>query len=310
MVAAKTTTDLLGRIRKKMLLDAADPRATDAAILEEADQWLSTTIAHLLITAANQRWVTTSLDTPIVGGQVRYPIPSRALAAGVTEILIVSGGEVANAPEIPESNRHLFLRRRGAWKAPFAYAWEDDDIVLLPEPQNSGYSLRVRFPRQPARLVPLADCARVASVGASTITVEASPPAGIVTGSVVDVVRSEPHGSPKVMDLTLTTVSGTTYTPASVENIAVGDYLPPAGSTCVVPLPELGYHVLVLETAMGLLTTLGHSARLAEILPERTAAYDSARSLLQPRNRNQTQKIVNHYAPARGGRHTRWGWGS
>ena len=317
MVAAKTSADLLRRVRRKMLLSDNDPRASDTDILEEADEWLSSTIAHLIITARNERWVTQAIDVPLQTGVNLYPVPPRALAAGVAEVLLLdsqSDGELErNMVEIPAHERYVYLRRRGSFRAPFAYCWEGDNIVILPTPMGAGvgnglFSIRVRFPAHPGRLVPIASCGKITSIAAGNIVIDTALP--LSNGDLIDVVPSEPHGFIKRFDVPVDSVAGggTTFTVEDDSRIAVGDYVSLAGQTCVVPVPEAVFAVLVVEVALGLLATIGHTERIAELSAEHAAKRLAVKGLLEPRNRGQNKKIINRYSSARGGRHQRWLW--
>lgn len=310
MVAAKTTDDLLTEVRDEAQLPTTDGRIDSAGILRLASKRLSTTIADLLVSLRQERWVTTHADIPIVSGTARYRIPSRALATGVADILIVDGSDVYDAPEIDAEERWRYTSgQRGPWRSPFGYTWEGDRIVLLPTPDTSGYSLRVRYPRQPARLVEVDDCMLISSLTATTLTTLSLPSASAwASGPTIDVVKSAPGGDVLMMD-TAATTSVLTLTVAAVDSeVAVGDYACLAGETCIPPIPESVWPLLVAETALAVLRAIGDPTGTADAERNVAEAGTRAKSVLAPRNRGERKMVIPHASTLRGGRFPGRSW--
>jgi len=308
MVAAKTTDDLLEEVREEAMLPDAEGRIDSAGILRIASKRLSTSIADLLISLRQERWVTTHSDVAIMSGTARYRIPARALAAGVADVLIVdSGGEVYSAHELAAEERWRYTAgRRGPWNSPFAYAWEGDYVVLLPTPDASGYSLRIRYPRQPARLVAVDACVEVKSVGSGVWDPNGAIPGTWGASETLDYVRGQPGGDVLAIDV-VTTYSSPLFTPSTMPaELGPGDYACQAGETCIPPIPESVWAVLVSETALGVLRAIGDPGGTADVERNLAAATVHARNVLAPRNRGERKMVVAHSSALRGGRFAGW----
>ena len=309
MVAARTTTTLLADVRALAMVADAEGRLSSQEILDIASRVLSTDIADILVSSRQQRWVTTYADITLTANQPRYRVPSRALAGGVDDIVAVSSaGFEIDIPEVDAGDRAWYTgtSRAAGWGMPFCYCWEGDFIVLLPTPDTgiaSGYTMRIRYPRQPARLVPVTSCAPITAVGGSTVTATS---AATILGSTatVDIVQGVPPSDVLGMDLSAS-CSGSTVTVAVPSGTAVGDYVTPAGSTCVPPCPESVWPALVSGTALRVVRAFGDAEGVARLSEEHAQTMVQVRNIIEPRSRNAARPIFNRYSALRSGR-GRW----
>jgi hypothetical protein len=324
LVQALTTDDLLTEVKDQCVLPTADGRlgSTEAlanvAICKMASRVLRTVVADLLIACRQQRWVTNTSTQgdgtaahlqSITSGTSYYAVPERALAAGVAdvEILDASASPIAywSAPEIPAQEAWRYRSNHGGWDSPYAYCWRDDEIELLPNPTSTQYSLRIGYPRGLLRLVPVASAARVASKTATVITTSAAVPSTWAASETLDVVRGGPNGQPRVIDIAGSSISGTSITitlgvPASV---VAGDYVCLDGETCVPPVPDAVWPVLVDATSLEVLRALGDLDGIAAAERRAGESMRTAKEILSPRSRGASKKIVAR------GYGTRSGWG-
>lgn len=303
MVAAKTSDDLLSAIKRDAQIPASEGRLSDAEILAIASEVLSAEVADLLVSVRQQRWVTTHADQQITSGTAAYRIPSRALAAGVSDILIVDGDLEYDAPELSAEERYRYSdATRGPWRSPYAYAWQGDHVVLVPEPSTTRYSLRIRYPRQPGRLVVVADCAAVASTTSTTIEVDAVP-SSWGASETLDVVEGTPHADALMLDAS-GAISGTTITiAAGVESeVAADDYVCLAGETCIPPVPESVWPYLVAACVARVVYVIGDLPAMQGAQLMLTQAERRVRNVLAPRNRGGRELLTHHGSALRAGR--------
>lgn len=306
MVAALTTDDLLNEIKDQVQLPSTEGRLTDAQILKLASEVLRTECAALLVSTRQQRLVTAASDVSIVSGTYLYALPERALAAGVTDVLIVDGDDEYSAPEISIADAWRYRQSHGGWDSPYAYCWRDDDIELLPHPEESSYSLRVLYPRGLMRLVTVASCARVSSKTGTTITTAASVPSTWASSETLDIVRGSPNGQPRGIDLAGTSISGTSITISAgvPSTVVAGDYVCLDGETCIPPVPDAVWPVLVSASAREVSVALGDGPLELQTAERRAdRQFAAARTLLTPRSRGASQKIIARgYGSRRGWR--------
>lgn len=312
MVAALTTADLLTQVKVLAQLPAADGRITDAELLSScADPVLRETVADLLIGTRYQHWVVAASDATISSGTYLYDLPARAHASGLTDVIITDGTSEWSAPEIPIAEAYRFRTEHGGWESPFAYTWRDDQLELLPHPTQSGYSLRLLFPRRPSRLVTVSECAVVASLTSTRIVLGGTGYVGPGWSDTqtVDVVRgtsgrvlTEDRATTLSGLVNLDLVSGTWNT-SGADAIVAGDFACEAGQTCVPYLPEAVWGVLVAGTTIEALRAVGDDPQAMQDAERRLDKAEArATSQLSPRSRGASKKIIARTAPIRGGR--------
>lgn len=301
MVAAKTTADLLEEVIAAAQLHAEDGeildgRLSNADVLRFASKLLSTDIAALLVATRSERWCWQDQDVPLVAGQSHYRIPSRALGSGVAQVIAVRGGDEHELAPMGTGARLT------GGDTPRGYAYEGDSLVVVPTPRTSGGALRVRYPRQPARLVEPSACAVVASRTGTAITTTEAAPTSWGASPRLDVTRGTTHGDLLATDLTAS-VSGSTVTvPAGIPSaVGAGDVVSRAGEGCVMPLPEVVFHLLVDLVVVEVLRRIGDDPQtVMDAVQAATARRQHVRDLLEPRNRGaKTRQAVRPNSPLR-----------
>ncbi len=309
MVAAKTSDDLLDEAKVLAATPPSDTRVTDSEMLEIGAHALSMEIAELFMSAGGtQRWVYTGTDVATVVDQFLYRLPSRALGSGLADLLIIdAGGEEYDAPEIPLEDVWLYAQQRtGNWRSPYAYAFQGDHIHIVPTPTDTSYTLRMRWHRQPARLVAVSAAALVTGVTGTTITC-ASIPSSIATPLDVDVVEGTPHGDVLQTDAAATIAASVFTIAAGVDaEIAAGDYVCIAGETCIPPIPEAVWPLLVGLVAHEVIDAYGDGDAYARSEKRIHRRRELAKRMLTPRNKGETPKLINRHSSLRGGRFPRW----
>lgn len=321
MVAARTSDDLVSAIIATAMLQSdgagtiSDPRISNSDVLEFASRLLSADVASVLLSARQQRWVWQADDVAITSGTAKYRIPSRALASGVDDIEIYdsTSGETFDPPQLSPRERFLYGNgRRGNWRSPYGYIWEGDHIVLIPTPDVTQYSLRVRFPRQPARLVAVSACAKVSSTTSTVITTAATVPTAWGSSETLDCVQGGLHADALGLDLAGTSISGTSITVSAgvPSELAANDYVCLAGTSCVIPLPESVWPLLVELVNVDVLRRIGaDQTLLGQAIQAAQARRNAVRDVLEPRSRGESQRPIRRYSPLRLGRYPH-GWRS
>ena len=303
---ARTIDDAISAARVLSLTPTTDGLITDLELRRMGDQVMESVVAELLLETASAFWVRTAPDITLVANQAKYDVPALALRGGVYEALIVdNSGNHWNMPEIPEADRHMYSNgRRGIWRSPFAYSWEQNQLVLLPTPTASvTYYLRLRYAADPNRFVPVSECGKVQTMlAANQVDLGVAPP--FVLGATVDLISGDRSGS-YLATTTIAGVGATTLTFADnvVTSALVGGYIAKTEHTCVPMMPPACYPVFVSALALQLVQAHGDQAAVALELNRLERRKDIARKLLSPRNANETPRIFNRHSALRGGRY-------
>lgn len=311
MVVAHTSDDLLTRVRARALLPDTDGRLANSDILAMADDVILSTLSRAIVNADDGRWVKTHADIPIVSGEARYRIPSRALGSALYDVLIVdrAGNERSSAYIDPAEGWRYSRGSRGAGVAPFDHTIEGDLLTLLPEPRQDGLTLRLKYRRRPSRLVPVASCAAIASAGGSFIATAAPAPARFGASNTLDIVQGRPNADALGDDLDASTIAGTSITlsgPVPTDARA-GDYVCLAGETCVPQVPDVAWPALVAFTAVEVLIAVGDREGAQDLRDIAALRLQEAGRQLSERNR-ESQAVIPRWSALRGGGGCRRRW--
>jgi hypothetical protein len=302
--AAITTDQILARIKVRAQVPSTEGRVSDAEILALVDDLILSSLGREMYEADDGRWVKTAADVAITAGRSTYRLPSRAWAGGLDEaILVASSGALTQLEYVDRSDIWEWGTSTGV---PVAYTIVGDVVQLLPTPASSGYSLRLRYLRRPSSLVTVAECARVASVASTVLTI-ASAPAAWDELTLEHSVTVEANAGPT----TLTRSSGTfatsgAYAILGPSNTIYRTYACEEGESCVVQVPDVAIPYVADLAARDVCVALGDMpgadrlASLAEQRRKEVVASISERSRQRP-------KIVPRNSPLRvSGGERRW----
>lgn len=182
------SAELIERVRRKVFMTAAThPNFDDLTILQELNDTMTTLFERAIVETRSGYWLQT-LDVAVTSGRSNYRLPPRACGFEKLEIGQGSPARFSSLHEVSEAHAALFERPSNQLGQPSAYVIRGDQIVLLPTPDNSSYTIRIYYYLRPSRLV-LPQSTGVGGVG------------GTIRGTVATVTLSSGGGTPDVVTL-------------------------------------------------------------------------------------------------------------
>lgn len=263
---------------------------TDAEILATGDMEIQGRLIPLL-RLSHQEYFVAEIQASSSNG--RIALPARSILGAVRHVQLTVGGQTQRLPQVPLEDDYLGVSAG----LPSSWYFDGGNIVLLP--RGTDGTVRLRYYLRPSKMVVETDTGSVVRItgvttgsSATSLTLDnGSPnPTGF---DFADVVSNRPSHNLCVLD---TTSDGTN--PLSVPNsliiapIFVGDWLPLAGFTPVVPVPEELFSTLVHQTAYVLLRALGYDDEAGAQKVLATEALNDARALLAPRSEGNPRRMT------------------
>jgi hypothetical protein len=321
MTRARTSDDLLTDVRARVTAPAANGLLGSTELLHLADEEMQTEISALLIGVRSEYWLT-SYTIAITSGVSSYRIPDRAAGMTLRDVTVYdANGNEWDANQYAADKRYLFTNASWAPGGPFAFTLENGQLVLLPTPAQSGYTLRLRYYSRPSRLIATSGAGLITAPTSTTvITVSGSPPSTITTtGALVDIVRGDGMYEVLYEDRIVASelagqITFNSATPVVVSEIATSttqnqraDYLCPSGYTVYPPIPDCVWPVLVSATCRAYCEATADMRGLeaAAVMFERRKKL--ALDILQPRVDSQPVQPIPTDTPLRGSG-GRYGW--
>lgn len=310
------TDELLSAIRLAAFLPPSHKTYTDARLLIEAQNALTTIFERNVVNSRQGYWLKSTRQVTTVG-KSNYPIPSRAIVGGL-EKLEITDASGQYQPIIQCTQRDAFMYEGIAGTTtgvPARYVLAGDQVRLLPAPAGV-YTLRFTYYVRPSRLVqpqsstlaPIpnnVDRGQVTAVNptARTIVVNVVPfdqelavPAALTTAvQLIDVVHKDGVWHELALVGAPQTLAGVTFTVGGTDDmneIRVGDYVRVAEQTDWPCLPD-DFHRTLADAAGAVILTALNIINKSMALSQKVNT-DIARftDLLTPRVKNSPRTIL------------------
>lgn len=307
------TTEMLAQLRLNCNIEDGAVDYTDAVLLRELSDALTTKFEDTIIGFRNGTWQQTYYQA-VTSGLPHYRLGRQVTVIGKVEIGTGSSANLddinfVRLPLVQEGHSDLFQGSYNGLGQPQVYALRGNDLVLLPTPDNGGYVLRITYYRRPARLMPsqndVSGTARgqvsAVNVAAKTITVNTSMPFDMaqavpaaITGTyTIDVIK--PNGwfdhslsnvQASIAGLVLTVIS-----PQPLNTVATGDWVRVFNQTDWPMLPEDFHRCVVDVCSTKILVQRGYQQKASNFAGDVTADLQRFDTLYSNRTREEPRII-------------------
>lgn len=286
-----TVTGLLASVRRRASVPNSQQLMSDADLaLLLSDEMQSVLVPKIM--SANEEYFVRVYDQSTVLDQAEYPIPSRAIAGKLREVVYV-GNDGISFTNIPRISIEEVSGLLVDYTRPGGFYPRNNDIVLYPAPKQVS-TLRMWYYDRPLTLELVENCGMITAIntGTNEITVD-NVPAGWAVGTDLSIVKGQPGFDTRYHDVSIVALSSPTIELASVEDLEVGDYVCPQGYSCIPQLPVEAHHVLAQAGVVKVLEALG-SLNEMKIAQEKYNQLEQAMlNMITPRVDGAPRKVNN-----------------
>jgi hypothetical protein len=287
---AWTTGDLINSVKRTASIPSAQSSLGDQDILDIANEQMQAYIVPV-ITSQREDYFVTSIDLPLVNGDITYRLPTRSVGQALRQVYLVNAlGHVVAFPRI--SREDLEAASRGFYLDGNVLTLVVDDPSQV---QQLGTSIRMMYHQRPNTMVLPGSTAVIQSIntGLNQVTLASTPPATFVSGLLYDIGRGRPGFENLAID-SQATVAGSVMTfTALPADLAVGDIVALAGETTFPQVPIEVHPLLALRVAAACLDVLGDSEHVASAAAALTRMEQDVVKLLAPRVAGNIERMVN-----------------
>jgi len=292
---SKTTAEFLTGVKRRITMPANQVLMEDDDILDIGSVILRLTMTKIL-KSAQQNYLLTTIDIPLVADQAGYDVPYRAVVGGLEDIkfLYSDGITLKSLSYITVEDINQYTSTA---TYPQAFYFQSDQIIIVPKPISAAGSLRLPYHRKLSSLCLTTDAAQVTAKTATTVTVS-SAPTGILAGSTVDFIKEKSLSTILSQDIVISSIASTTYTfSAGVipSRLVVGDWVSVNGTTPILPIPDECYDYFEALTGVSILKAIGDEEGARSLKAEVTGLEKEVITLLQPRIDGEPEKIISYH---------------
>lgn len=301
------TLGIVNSVQLRVLAPLSQNTFTEAQLIEALDEEMRSTIVPLVL-AAKEEFYVQNYDQSPVAGTYSYTIPQRAAFATWRDIVWVdaNGSEIAMTELAPEYTKITYPVGNIPPLYTYGFIMNNDQITLWPPNSTipTNMTLRMKIKRRPNHLTDVADCAQVTAVDSanSQVTLDGNGDTTWTTATTFDAIPNYPQFTSLGDDLTISAIDQSTPTATILTfdsyptGIAVGDWICPAGLSCVPQIPYDMFPLLAQRGAIKFLEAIGDNQGL-QVADRRyqEMAADFARTV-SPRIAGTRKALVNRTA--------------
>lgn len=297
----KTSLSLVQSVLTRVLMPLSDNTVDETKIIELLDEEMRTTVVPLVL-AAQEEYYVQNYDQDLVAGTYSYTIPQRAAFATWRDIVLVDslGNEINMTELAPEYVKISYPAGTMPQLYTFGFILQNDKITMWPPNSTvpTQYDLRMKIKRRPNHLTGYLNCGQVTAIntGTGVISLSVNGDGTWTTSTLFDVIPNSPQFTSRADDKAITAIDNTlnTITMATLPTgLIVGDWICPAGMSCIAQIPYDMFPLLAQRGVIKCLEALGDNQNL-QVAERRyqDMAADFARTV-SPRVQGTPKKIVN-----------------
>jgi len=309
---AWTTTQLLAHIRRVASLPTSSTMAgyTDADLLTHADAALQGRVAPLVANARDEHAISTA-DVAVAAGQTTVRLPPRVASGRLRDVTMLSsdGTSYVSVPRLEPEDVAIGGMSVPTSPQSIAVVVQAGFLRILPV-STQALTLRISYVRAPSTLALVATCTAVTGLTVASVQLTATHAGTLAAGNwdFVLVSNGDTLGDSVatiVPALGSTTFLNTQLSPMfsqvqaeATRYVAEGVFLCPAGTTCIVPLPDAVSPLLAYRAAISMMQAIGddegagRSERIADrmvqqLVPLRAERIEGEPQVVRPTFQNR-----------------------
>lgn len=288
-----TTDQLIQAIKRRGSIPSTQALFTDQQFIDIATDEMELTLVPALM-AVNEEFFVQYTDTvvPTSASPYALEIPTQAIGMKLRDVVWVDApnGALRNLPRL-ELERISSAEPVGELSYS-GFMLQANQVILTPS--TSGGTLRLYYFARPLTLCLLQDAGKVTSVDTvNNILTLDNLPNGWQPGHTVNVIGPTQPFATKVQSTEITVVSSPSLTLASVDGIAVGDYVALEGYSPIPQLPVEAHKILAQAAVVKALEAMGDVQGMQTAEAKLQQNLTSMLTLISPRVTGEVKKVVN-----------------
>lgn len=295
MAVQYTTTQLVAAIRRRGSIPTTQQLFSVNDFINLANDEMETLIVPEIMSVREEYFVgyedvaVSTSNTP-----TEISIPADAVGQKLRDICWVDdNGHLTSIPrlEIEQASGTQYLDPMISQS--YGFMIRANKIVLYPGNSGSG-TIRIYYYKRPLQLTNTSNCGQVTAIDTNTNEVTLSfLPSDWTTNDTVNVVSQNQPFETKVSSVAITNTSFPTVTLASVDNIAVGDWIALEGFSPIPQIPVEAHKVLAQATVVKCMEAMGDREGMQAAEMNLKKVMEQMFKIISPRVDGAPKKVTN-----------------
>lgn len=295
MAVNYTTTKLVEAIRRRGSIPSSQQLFSTNDFIALANDEMETVIIPNIMSVREEYFVgyedvsVTASNTP-----QEISIPSDAIGQKLRDLCWVDdNGQLSSIPrlELEQASGTQYLDPMISQS--YGFMIRANKIVLYPGNSGTG-TLRIYYYKRPLELTNTSECGQVTEINTNTNEVTLTfLPSDWTTSDTVNVIGQSQPFETKVTSVQITNVSFPVVTLASVDNIAVGDWVALEGYSPIPQIPVEAHKVLAQATVVKCMEAMGDREGMQAAQGKLKKNITDMFKLISPRVDGAPKKITN-----------------
>jgi len=297
----KTSADLIESVRTTITAPNNQTLLTEDRLLALANEEIDSKVVPMMC-SLNQDYFVTMEEESMVADTAEYDIPYRSVGRTLRDLKVRdSANSVRDVVKVALEDAHLSSHQ----SLPLSFYFKGDQIVMVPTPIDTQWTLQKFYLLKPNSLVQLSKAGKVTAVSGNTLTLD-NVPSAFVASATIDIIQGKQGNRLRAMDQSITNVSGSQITVATVPTgTVIGDYVGISCESPVIQLPDEIFPYLTFLTSKRCLEALGDYEGSNALEKEIQIRKKNCEYLLAPRIEGESTKILQRFGLLRGNRSRR-----
>lgn len=290
--------DLITSIKARGLVPQSEGTFGTDGFLNLASEEMNNFIAPMML-LEREDYFNSPLEVSIEAGVSYYRIPERSISETLKVVFYV----LPNQSPLKLDRIDVEDSVNYSGDTPQAFYFMGDEIVLCPTPARSEGVIRFIYPKAPSKMISTASCGKILSITDNGSTVTFGVDTDLTTlysaSALMDFVSAKSPFKNWAIDQAIVQITSNTIEflkdgllseSGSIEP-KTGDYICPAGYTCIAQLPITFHPVLAHSVCVRLLESLGDTNKLGAAIKSRDELLNQGLNSIRNRVENSPKKI-------------------
>lgn len=288
-----TVDTLVTDIRTTGSVPSAQTRFDDDSIINIMTRIMRTKVVPMMMTMREEYFVEYTDYSITQGNLTGYAIPTNAVGMKLRAVCLVNNSGQLNMTQLPRLSLEQISGYYFGQVVPFGFYIQNNNVILWPVNQTTpANTIRLYYIARTNKLTASTNCRQILSITGNDVTL-ADVPGAWTTATMLNAIDPLPGFNTQASSIDITNISGDTLTLDDASALEEDDWLAEDGYSPIAQIPVEAHQLLVQETALEILKSLGDTEGYNKLMIEKKELTSFIMSTINPRSDGNPKKAIS-----------------